>query len=728
MTSTLTGPFDLCVELTDTALSAFASSIFRDKTQPISIPHDNQLSLVGQAVLDIQSASIVAAPSSSQPAGATVTITFVDSSLAFSSPQTAFAEPLSGTIVVSGVPFALVPVAGGQQDLELDFTATSVSAQIHWTGNELDDSVVPAVNKAGKVNLGSDVIAGFLNTEVANALQNKVGKQKISGAVLQMAPPGKDGTLSPPTFTEPGVVVTRAKTDKQPGVLGILATIFKSDDAPSQPPPVAGKTATATDSSHTGSLTISQDGFQNIFIFEANKKKQVPPGTSITTTLEEGKIGLHLAGTQGTAIYTANWTIDGDMLASVSNGALALQLTNVVEHVSVSLSWWVWVSEIGLGGAPLAGLVAEIQAQVKDEAMTLVQNAVSTLTTDIGQSSTAISGIPITFDHVDVHTQGIVMQGMAQLPPVFGTFVQGIVTDPNEVPIPGATVIINPDGESGLYTETTTDQNGRYTFEAGGGANLDVFSSDPNGPEPYPITAAQPEYVTGTEQVSINWGQIVTKDFVLQPVKDITVKGQVLGNGTPLEGAIVTLSTVPDPNQVTVGTSKPSDKQGMYTLTTNPGQTFADAFTVSATAPGFNTQAMPIGLISNGGTVTENFTLATPHPFTVTGTVTGSYGLHTDPTVGAVADAKITVFPKTQPSPPLPTATGQTQTNGSYSVGPVNPGSYSGDYLVLVEAKLFEVQKVDVSQPTGASVEVDVELSPVPSKVPGPPVKPGTAM
>ena len=130
MTSTLTGPFDLCVELTDAALSGFASAIFRDQTQTISIPPDNLLSLVGQAVLDIQSASIAAAPSSSQPAGATVTITFVDSSLAFSSPQTAFAEPLSGTIVVSGVPFALVLVAGGQQDLELDFTATSVSA--HW--------------------------------------------------------------------------------------------------------------------------------------------------------------------------------------------------------------------------------------------------------------------------------------------------------------------------------------------------------------------------------------------------------------------------------------------------------------------------------------------------------------------------------------------------------------------------------------------------------------------
>ena len=727
MTSTLTGPFDLCVELTDAALSGFASPVFRDQTQTVSFP-SNPLSLVGQAVLDIQSASIAAAPSSSQPTGATVTINFVDSTLAFTAPHPAFAEPLSGAIVVSGVPFALVAGAGGQQDLELDFTATSVSAQIHWAGNELDNSIVPAVNKAGNANLSGDLISGFLNTGMTDALQSKVGKQKIAGAAFQMAPPGKDGTLSPPTFTQLGVV-TRAKTGQQPGVLGILATIFKSDDAPSQPPPAAGKIATATDSAHTGSLTISPAGFQNIFVFEANQNNQVPAGTSITTTLEEGKIGLHLAGTQSTDVYTANWTIDGDMLASISNGALSLQLTNVVEHVSVSLSWWVWVSEIAVGGAPLAGLVAEIQAQVKDGAMTQVQKAVSTLTTDIGQSSTAISGIPITFDHVAVHTQGIVLLGTAQLPEVFGTFVQGIVTDPNEVPIPGATVIINPDGESGLYTETTTDQNGRYTFESGvAGVNLDVFSSDPNGPEPYPITAAQPEYITGTEQVSINWGQIVTKDFVLQPVKDITVKGQVLGNGTPLEGAIVTLSTVPDPTQVTVGTSTPSDKQGMYTLTTNPGQTLGDAFTVSATAPGFNTQAMPIGVISNGGTVTENFTLATPHPFTVTGTVTGSYGQQSDPTLGAVGDAKIMVFPKTQPSPPLPTATGQTQTNGSYSVGPVNPGSYSGDYLVLVEAKLFEMQKVDVSQPTGASVEVDVELSPVPSKVPGPPVKPGTAM
>ena len=560
MTSTLTGPFDLCVELTDAALSGFASPIFRDQTQTVSFP-SNPLSLVGQAVLDIQSASIAAAPSSSQPTGATVTINFVDSTLAFTAPHPAFAEPLSGAIVVSGVPFALVAGSGGQQDLELDFTATSVSAQIHWAGTELDSSIVPAVNKAANANLTGDLISGFLNTGMTDALQSKVGKQKIAGAVFQTAPQGKDGTLSPPTFTQLGVV-TRAKTAQQPGVLGILATIFKSDDAPSQPPPAAGKIATATDSAHTGSLTISQAGFQNIFVFEANQQNQVPAGTSITTTLEEGKIGLHLAGTQSTDVYTANWTIDGDMLASISNGALSLQLTNVVEHVPVSLSWWVWVSEIAVGGDPLAGLIAEIQALVKDGAMTQVQNAMSTLTTDIGQSSTAISGIrlPLTTSPFTPKTSSCWARRSFRR----SSGLSCRESSPTERSTdPGATVIINPDGESGLYTETTTDQNGRYTFESGvAGVNLDVFSSDPDGPELYPITAAQPEYITGTEQVSINWGQIVTKDFVLQPVKDITVKGQVLGNGTPLEGAIVTLSTVPDPTQVTVGTSEPSISKG----------------------------------------------------------------------------------------------------------------------------------------------------------------------
>jgi hypothetical protein len=202
------------------------------------------------------------------------------------------------------------------------------------------------------------------------------------------------------------------------------------------------------------------------------------------------------------------------------------------------------------------------------------------------------------------------------------TVVQGIVTDPEKIPIPGATVIINPPGQPvALSVATTTDDDGRYYFEAGGAANLDVFTTDPNGPRPYPITAGQADFVTGVQQVSIEWGQIVTMDFVL---------------------------------------------------------------------------------------ATKN---CTPHPFTVTGTVTGFFGPQSDSTIGNVADAKISVFTTTAQSPPLPTVTGLSQSNGTYSVGSVNPGSYRGGYSVLVEAANFLPEQVEFSQPTGATMELNVELA-----------------
>jgi hypothetical protein len=736
MTSPLTGNFDLCVELTDSALSGFAAPLFNGLRKTFPLP--SGLGFGGSATLNIQTATLAAAPSSAQPRGAKVSINFVDSSLAVTSnaqpPKQAYAQPLQGTITVTGVPFRFVPTGGQTKTLELDFTASSVNIDptngIHWDGNSLD-SVENALAQVLPVKPAASVIQQVFAQGLTGALKQNVGAVPISSAVFHMVPQGQDGNLgNPPTFA--GVDdTTRAAATPQPGALCILGTIFNKDLAGNS---ISAKTATATDASHTGSLTISQNGFQNIFnaTARAQASGQLPAGTtitSITTTLEQNQIGLQVAGSTIGPFFTATWTIGGVMLASISNGALVLTLIDPVPHVSVSIDWWVWLGSAVLLG-PIAAALEVVQGKILDGALAAVQNMIPTLTKDIDQATTAISGIPLTFDKVDVQPDGIILQGMVQLPSTFGTVVQGIVTDPNEVPIPNATVTINPAGEhQGYIASATTHNNGFYKFDT---FPLNVFTSDPNATKPnpiYPVVAKQADFLPSnpSKTVTITWGQITIMDFVLQKVLDITVMGKILANGAPVPNATINLAYGEPPDQLTgqiQGSISP--KTGAYIITTNPHQ-YTGGYTVSVSAPGFNLVVRPIGTISNGATVEQDFNLAAPHPFTVMGQITGVMDL--GPTIVSVGDATISVVPTTQPSPPLPAYAGNTDTHGNYSIN-VNPGAYTGEYTVVVEAKGLDGQKQSVPQPSGPSVEADFQLWQTSPKGPKPPggVKPGTMM
>ena len=752
--SNLTGNFDLCVELTDAALTGFAAPIFRGTTKTFALPQNISgvpESVYAEVVLNIHDLTVTAAPTPSQPRGANIAIDFVDSSLTFKPPNNpAYAGPLQGTIEVSGAAFTFHQV-DLVKTLQLDLSAASVKVTtINWHDVAGQPTNLTSIANAFAEGLGLPValvegmIPQALPTFLGQAL-NGVGAVPISAAVFHLVPagqsgsPGKSATATepaqPPTFA--GVDdCTIAATDTKPGVLCILATMFHPDlptDA------ISAKTVVATDKTHTGSLTISPDGFQNLFILEAQESGQLPtPPPSITTSLENNVIGLNMAGSTSGTGYTATWTLDGNMTASIANGGLALDLSGVTANASAELDWWVWL--LGLGGVvgppdAIGAFLAALQAKITAAVKATVQSMIKPLTEAVDSATAAISGIPITFENpVTVVPQGIIMRGAAQLPPVFGTIVQGMVTDPNEVPIEGAIVTINPPGVfQGYYAQSgPTGKDGRYAF----GADLNVFASDPNatGPNPsYPIAAAQADYITVDKRVTITWGQITTVDFVLAPVQDITVTGHVLATGHPVAGASVTLAQGEPPGQLIGEIPMLVDPTtGVYTIKTNPSQ-YTDVYTVFVTAPGYPEQVRPIGTIANGATVEEDFTLVAPHPFTITGTVSCVLDSFNDTNVVNEPGAKVTVFPKVQPSPPLPAIPPEvTDKNGSYTIGPVNPGAYTGDYAVRVELANVGTETQYVQQPIGASLlGVDFQFTkyiepPVPPPAPhGTPVTPG---
>jgi hypothetical protein len=330
-----------------------------------------------------------------------------------------------------------------------------------------------------------------------------------------------------------------------------------------------------TDRSHQASITVSPQAVQAI----VDEFATLPAGLKVTATLESGQIAVHIGGSISEPGVTVDVTGDATMTLSVNGGVLAPNITVEDQNVSISLDWWVWllsvvVPELAvIGGIPV---VAAVDAIANSVANTILQKFISTLVATANSFGVQTDGLaaPFTIDAVKIQTQGITLQATAPITtPTSSTFVQGMVTDQeNQAPITGATVTINPGGQAGWAPQSTTDETGMYRFDTG---SLDVFANNPPGTGPFAITAGQSDFITSTSTVTVEWGQTVIRDFALQPVLDITVEGQVLGNGAPVNGAAVTLAYTPDePGQPASGPIANANPKpdGSYIIKTNPGQ------------------------------------------------------------------------------------------------------------------------------------------------------------
>jgi hypothetical protein len=714
--SDLTGNFDLCIEVTESVLSDYLNSTFGGTHQQGQFNNvavgDHAIS--GFATLGIDTAGLKVNPSHSP--GGLVNITFSDSAIALTAPAAADAMPLAGSVNAS-VPFKLPPPAGNSTDLELDFTDPSATATVTLDAASLAN-VEGALAKAGVPGIPPAQLQTFLNQAMKATLAATVGAVKVNAGFTVV--PGQDGTFGPPPqFPAMPQLVTRPSAGGAPGVLCGLGTILTSD-VPNDN--AANKTVTATDGSHQLSITVSPDAVQGLLAKEA--AGQLPAGLTLTATLQPNIIQIHVGGSISGTGYSADVTVDAHVTLSVPGGVLTPNVTIDQQSVNVSLDWWVYL----LGGVIIPAIVDAI---ANIGANQLLQGWLSKLVVQANSFGVPTNGLlPFNFNAVEIQPQGIIIQALVPVPAAknAGTGVQGMVTNQaTEAPVQGATVTVGGEGGvlgGGAFAAASTDQNGMYSI---GTFALDAFANGPNGP--YPMSAAQSDFFTGTESVTIVWGQTITKDFALQPVKDLTVNGYVHGNGAPLNGATVTLAEIADlpgePNPPFASANAKPD--GSYSITTNPGQ-YIYGYIVTATATGFTPQAIEIAPIPNGGSAVQNFDLVAPHPFAITGQVTAFYSSPVDPgdtSTGPLEGATISAS-ATSASGPNQTYTAQTDAQGNYSINNVDPGTYNGDYTVMAEAKLFQLQKAEVMQPAGASVTQDFDLSKMPSKVPPKPPKPGT--
>jgi hypothetical protein len=716
-----TGGFDLCVEVSEAFLNSNISSKFGNTKQnfPIGVTVDGH-TIKGNASLFIDQAGMTIDPAVS-PNGK-ITIHFVDSALTVSSPVTADAMPLAGSIVAS-VPFKLSTAAGKppSRTLELDFTDPSINPTVVPDPGPTMDNIVQAVAKVLGVpskDVPPSQVTTMLGEAMKSALASDLGAFKLPGVPpFVVATAGKDNLGPPPQFQTDMTLKTLPAAGDKPGVLCFLGTVFQGDMALDIP---ASKTAAVTAANQQASITVSPQAVQSTL----DHFVSLPQGLTATATLENQQIAVHLGGSISETGCTITITGDATITLSLNNGVLTPHVT-ASQHISIDLDWWVWllsvfVPEIQLiGGIPMLAVMDVIANNLVNE---IVNNLLSRVVGEIDSTSVQTGELtaPFTFDSISIEPTGITAQATAPIAtPSTATTVRGIVTDAaTETPIAGASVYIEDlQGQVGPI-QLTTDSSGMYQSDVVAGDWQGQFTA-----YPYMISVTQNDYSSQTlSNVTFAENQTNVKDFALQKVMPFTLKGLVVAasGGAPLAGATVTL----DGYSNDTDTTKPD---GSYSFTVNPGQ-YNGSYSASATATGYQDQTDLISAIANGATVVHNFDMIATHPFTVSGQVTGLYGPAGDASDGPIAGATVTVFAEVVSAQPGQTYKAQTDAQGNYSVA-VNPGTYGAGYKAMAEAKLFEEQTVDLPQPTGNSVTQDFSLSQPPSKIPvGGGVKPGTAM
>ncbi|KML32346.1 carboxypeptidase regulatory-like domain-containing protein [Rossellomorea marisflavi] len=237
---------------------------------------------------------------------------------------------------------------------------------------------------------------------------------------------------------------------------------------------------------------------------------------------------------------------------------------------------------------------------------------------------------------------------------VFGTITSSI----GSAPIGGATVsILNNSGI--LITSVLTDPSGNFTVTG-------------LAPDQYTISVIAPDFQNGSVGAAVVSG--ITTPVAVQLVPN---PGSIVGSVTP--AVPNTLIQLRDSNNIFIDS-----------FVANPDGTFSfnnlapGVYTVTASAPNFSSAQAGATVVS-GGTAVVALTI-TPNPATITGTITTTGGVPLP-----------TSFVQVLNSIGVLVATGSSDTDGFYSVG----GLQEGSYTVVAHAPNFGQQAQGVTVTVG---------------------------
>lgn len=421
MPSNLTGNFDLCIEISEQVLTAFAAN--KIGGQELNVPINTNFGgkmIVGSVHLLTQGVSATIDPQ--QKNRAAIKIGFAGSSIALTSPANVQAAPLGGSITVSA-PFRLVVASSTptskQKQIQLDFTHPSVSVSVTFTTGSAQ-----VQNLANQLGIPPALLVPAVNQLVQAALANMVGAVPLGPALTQVN--SGDGKLTPPSFAQVAIT-TLPKSGNRPGVLCLLATVLASHVGLEN---VAHKTAIATDSSHSASISVSPEGFRDLIFCPGlaqaagvNNVQSLCPTcgvapqvnvkglavTNVAPSLQEGQVQVTGGAVDSGTGWDATINFAGHVTLSLSQGQIVPSVKVDSVDVDFDLAWWVYL----LGGVFIpavvqAGIEAAVNAAAKDALAQAIGNLQSV---DI----TALAA-QMQVDGVAVHTEGVVLQGKIATP------------------------------------------------------------------------------------------------------------------------------------------------------------------------------------------------------------------------------------------------------------------------------------------------------------------------
>ncbi|BCB03802.1 carboxypeptidase regulatory-like domain-containing protein [Bacillus sp. KH172YL63] len=268
----------------------------------------------------------------------------------------------------------------------------------------------------------------------------------------------------------------------------------------------------------------------------------------------------------------------------------------------------------------------------------------------------------------------------AGLDPIAG-LVTGTVTDNAMIPIEGALVTIVQNNIP-IATDIT-DQNGNYEVP-----NL--------APGSYTVVVSADNFTTETVGTIITSGETTVTNVVLAPDPG-TLSGNVTNDsGDPIAGATISIQT-----NVGIILTTVTDSNGNYVVEgLAPGN-----YTVTASAPNFQTQIIGASISSNQ-TTASNFILVS-NPGGIIGQITN---VQTgDPILGANIEVRIL------DSTGAIVSTIFSDTNGQFSSNQLAPG----EYTLVFSADNFQTTAVSTLVEAGQTATVNVGLVPDPGSIQG---------
>jgi hypothetical protein len=267
MANTLTGGYDVCIELSPQLLTRFTAPVLlaRDELRPAVLPVTigaGARTLSGEATLFVTGAFVDVAPTATPRV--TVRLRFEGSALAVTAPRADSAGDLSGTIEF-GAPVRLaapVPAGGGARTQE---AVVDLAALGGLTLTLTDPSRRALEALMGRFGLrASDAVAGLeAAAEAAAQLVAAVlGELPVPFSVA-LAPDGHDGTLDPLTFVDVRLVTAAAAGPFPRRVLALLGTLVRDHAGRGDP---EDKTELALGASDGAAMVLSPSAFRRLVL------------------------------------------------------------------------------------------------------------------------------------------------------------------------------------------------------------------------------------------------------------------------------------------------------------------------------------------------------------------------------------------------------------------------------------------------------------------------------